>query len=142
MNVLDIREMVRRFKLGQRNRQVARELMTDRRTVSKYRKLAEDVGWMARPDLPSPAEVESRLVMITNVPKAGPQSSVEPHRARVKDLRDLGVERMAIWQILKDEFRYAGSYSSVRRFVRTLEPPSTEACIRIETLPGVMVHRS
>jgi transposase len=137
IHVLDIREMVRRFKLGHCNRQVARELSSDRRTVSKYRKLAEEVGWLTRPELPTPAEIESRLVLVTNGPEPGPISRVEPYRARVQALRESGVEMMAIWQILKDESQFAGSYSSVRRFVRHLSPPTVEPCVRVETPPGV-----
>jgi len=135
-SVFDIREIVRRFKLGQSDRQAARELMTNRRTMSKYRQMARAAGWLDRPDLPTPAEVESRLAIITNPPELGPASSVEPHRARVVELRLKGVERMAIWQILKDERQYAGSYSSIRRFVRVLEPRTPEACVRVETPPG------
>ena len=82
-SVFDIREIVRRFKLGQSDRQAARELMTNRRTMSKYRQMARAAGWLDRPDLPTPAEVESRLAIITNPPELGPASSVEPHRARV-----------------------------------------------------------
>ena len=36
-DVLDIREMVRRFKLAQSDREVAGELGSNRRSVAKYR---------------------------------------------------------------------------------------------------------
>ena len=57
----------------------------------------------------------------------GPQppkmvSSLEPHRAVVEELLKQGLEKMAIWQRLRDNYSYSGSYSSVRRFVCQLEP--------------------
>jgi hypothetical protein len=42
---------------------------------------------------------------------------VEPFRERVKALHDQGVEGQAIWQILVEEHGFAGSYSSVKRFL-------------------------
>lgn len=137
LNVLDVREMVRRFRLGQSDRQVAHDMSCSRHTAGKYRLLAQGQGWLTRPDLPTPAEIDGqRAAVVTDPPDTGPDSSVEPHRARVVELRAKGVEMIAIWQILKDERQFTGSYSSVRRFVRTLEPRTPDACVRVETPPG------
>lgn len=134
--VLDIREMVRRFKLDETDRQVARELETNRRTVAKYRRLAIAAGWLQRQDLPTAVEIE-QIRAATSPPMHGyPESTVEPHRVRVKELLDLGVEATAIWQILRDQHGYAGSYASVLRFVRRLDPMRPEAFVRVETPAG------
>lgn len=42
---------------------------------------------------------------------------------------------MAIWQRLKER-GYSGSYSSIRRFCRQLEPKQPQAYVRLETAPG------
>lgn len=136
IQVLDVREMVRRFKLDQSDREVARDLGTNRRTVAKYRKFAVAEGWVARPDLLSPEEIATRLKAVAPAITFGPQSSVEPHREKVLELRAKGVEIVALWQILKDNFGFTGQYSSVQRFVSRNEPKTPEAFVRVETPAG------
>ena len=62
-------------------------------------------------------------------------SSVEPYRRNVIQLRQEGVEIAAIHQRLKER-GYRGSYASVHRFVRNLEPATPEVTVRVETRPG------
>jgi transposase len=135
--VLDVREMVRRFRLQESDRVVAHDLGANRRTVIKYRKVAREAGWLDAPELPSEREVAT--VLATLAPQAsphGPESCVEPHRATVVALRARKVEMLALWQILRDQHGFTGSYSSIRRFVARLEPRTPEACVRIETAAG------
>ena len=73
-------------------------------------------------------------------PSGSTVSSVEPYRAVVVDLRQRGLEMMAVFQRLRDDHAYAGTYSSVRRFVQALEPVQPDATIRIERLPGEEVQ--
>jgi transposase len=134
--VLDVREMIRRFKLGQSDREVAHELGSNRRSVAKYRKIAGAEGWLARSDLPTEGEIDSRMTALGPAGNGGFDSSVEPHRAKVLELRAKGVEVCALWQILKDQFGYAGAYSSVLRFVHRVEPPTLNPVVRVETPPG------
>jgi transposase len=136
-DVLDIREMVRRFKLAQSDREVARDLGSNRRSVAKYRKFAQAQGWITAAELPTAGEIDARLAALTPNVVFGPESSVEPYRARIAALRAKGVEIQAILQILQDEHRYPGSYSSVRRFVERLEVAEPEAFVRVETAAGV-----
>ena len=138
--VLDVREMVRRFKLGESDRQVAQDLGANRRTVQKYRKLARQEGWLKRQDLPTSGEIELRLAKLSPQTIFGPESSVESHRKIVTTLHETGVETMAIFQILKDRHGFQGSYSAVRRFVGRLAPPAPEAFVRVETDPGEEVQ--
>jgi transposase len=62
-------------------------------------------------------------------------SSVEPYREVVVKLRKEGVEIAAIWERLKER-EYEGSYASVYRFVRNLEPRTPDVTVRVETPPG------
>jgi transposase len=133
---LDIRELIRRLQLGETTRQVAQDLGVGRRTVIKYRAWAEREGLMAGP-LPSPVELQTRLT--ATLPVSAPPrgvSKVEPYREKVLALRQKRVEARAIYGILKDENGFEGSYPSVWRFVRALEPKTPEACVRVETAPG------
>lgn len=135
-DVLDIRELVRHLKLGRGIRAIARDLGVHRSTVRDYLTIAKAEGWLAKPELPSLAEIDAAVVKRTPVPAVGPASSVEKHREKVVRLRQQGVEVMAIWQILRDEDQFTGSYASVLRFVHRLEPKPPGGCLRIEVPPG------
>jgi transposase len=133
---LDIRELIRRVQAGDTDRRVARDMGLARKTVAKYRAWAEPEGLLSGP-LPDAAELQARLDRsLPAVPPPRGESSVEPHRERVADLRRQGVECRAIHQRLKEETGFKGSYAAVYRFVRSLEPRTPEACVRVETAPG------
>jgi transposase len=107
----------------------------DRKTVGRYRIWAAEQG-LLESALP-PLEELSRLLEETLKSEPPPQnvSSVEPYRELVEKLRRDGVEIAAIYQRLKER-GYSGSYSSVHRFVRHLEPTTPEVTVRVETRPG------
>lgn len=132
--LLDVREVVRRLKLGQGLREVARELGIDRKTARTYRKLAERQGWLAAGvELPSAGVID--LAVATLAPQSifGPKSSVEPYREKVTRLHAEGVEAQAMVQILRDQDHFTGSYDAVKRFVRRLVKAEPEAFVRVET---------
>jgi transposase len=134
--VLDIRELIRRLQLGEGDRRVARDLGVSRKTVAKYREWADREGVLAGP-LPEVGDLLTQLNR--SLPPAPPPrmvSSVEPHRARVVELRRKGVECRAILNRLREENGFQGSYGAVYRFVRSIEPATPEAFVRVETPPG------
>lgn len=136
-HVLDVREIVRRLKLGQSEREVAGELGTSRKTIQKYRKVAFEEGWLQQAELPSVGQIELKLAeRRPNTADCGPESTVEPHREKVTRLYNAGVERMAIWQLLREQDKFTGSYAAVRRFVNRLPQPPPEAFVRVETEPA------
>jgi transposase len=135
-SVLDIREMVRRFRLGEADRRIARDLDVSRNTVAGYRAWAKERGLLAA-DVPlaEPSAID-QLVKSDGPPAApGPSSIVEPFRALVVAKRQEGVEMKALLQILREQ-GFSGSYSALRRFVRRLEPKVRESFLRLETLPA------
>ena len=135
-DVLDIRELIRRVQLGEGDRQVARDLGVSRKTVAKYREWADREGVLAGP-LPEVSDLLARLNR--TLPAAPPPravSTVEPHRERVVELRRQGVECRAVLERLREESGFKGSYGAVYRFVRSLEPATPEAFVRVETPPG------
>jgi transposase len=132
---MDIRELVRRLQRGQSNRAVAKALGIDRKTVARYRTWAAEQGLLTGP-LPPLGELHQLLAgTMKSTPPPQNVSSVEPYRDVVIQLRQQGVERAAIWERLKER-GYTGSYSSVYRFVRQLEPPTPDVTVRVETRPG------
>jgi len=134
--VLDIRELIRRVQLGEADRQIARDLQVSRKTVTKYRVWAQQHDVLAGP-LPDVATLQAQLK--TTLPVSAPPtipSKVAPFRDQVIALRQRGVECQAIFDILREQHAFAGSYGAVYRFVRRLEPRTPDACVRVERDPG------
>jgi hypothetical protein len=135
-DVLDIRELLRHIQAGESDRHIAKTLHLTRKTVGKHRAWAVQHGLLTG-TLPTPEELARWLDqdrLVSTAPKT--VSSVEPYRAIVIDLRQRGVEIATIFQRLRDDYTYPGSYASVHRFVRTLEPCTPDVTIRIERRPG------
>jgi len=132
---MDIREVLRHLREGGSDRAVGRALKINRKTVKRYRAWAAERGLLNGP-LPSLSEFH-RLVEAALASPAPPQivSSVEPYREIVVKLREQGVEIAALCERLKER-GYEGSYASVYRFVRHLEPFTPDATVRVETPPG------
>jgi transposase len=132
---MDIREILIHLRKGHSDRAVARALGVDRKTIGRYRTWAAEQS-LLEGHLPSLSELHRRLDA-TMRPPPPPQnmSSVERYRDVVMQLRKENVEIAAIHQRLQEQ-GYAGSYSSVHRFVRQLEPAEPEVTVRVETAPG------
>jgi transposase len=133
--VIDVREVLRRLRLGEPERRIARDLALSRNTVAGYRRWAERQG-LLEGALPDPAQLAALLT-----PPEGPrapqaQSLVAPYRAQVLAWREQDVEGQAIYQLLVEQHGFTGSYSAVKRFLRRLEPPGPRATVRLEVDPG------
>lgn len=133
--IVDIRVLLRHIRASASDRRISRELKVDRRTVKKYREWAAAYE-LLEGELP-PLEELQELLEKTFDQCLPPQniSSVELYRDVVVQLRGEGVEIAAIWERLKER-EFAGSYWSVYRFVRRLEPQEPDATVRVECQPG------
>lgn len=133
---LDVRELVRRLRAGQKQRAIAREMDVDRKTVRRYWRLARRNHWL-HGSLPTLEQMHRQLD--ADLPGQAPavtQFKAAPYRAVIEALREQEVEGKTIWQRLCEDHGYTGSYSSVYRYIRHLEPIDPNACVRIETPPG------
>lgn len=133
MNLLQ--DIIHRLKAGESERRIARDLQISRPTVHKYHELAEREGYL-KADAPQPenAGLSTALGPGRQPPKM--ISNLEPYREVVKDYLQQGLEKTAIWQRLRQDHGYPGSYSSVQRFVNRLAPEEPQAYIRVHTAPG------
>lgn len=134
-DVLDIREIVRRMRLGEPDRRIGRDLGVSRNTVAQYRAWAEHEGFLAAAELPEPGVLETRLKAAMPEPAPGPESSLEPYRDFVREKVAEGVELRALLGLLT-ECGFRGSYSALRRFARKLRAKHPEIFLRVETPPG------
>lgn len=130
-----LRDLIRRLSAGESERRIARDMNISRQTVGKYHKMARQAGYLeAGAMIPDDDTLQKRLGPGPQPPKI--ISSVEPFGEIVKALRKQEVEMVAIWQRLKDDHGYSGSYSSIRRYVQQLEPQRREVYARVQTKPG------
>ena len=137
-SVFDIKELVRQLRLGQKERAIGRHMGFHRKTIRKYKELAEKHGWLEEGVMLPDQEVISKAIQ-EMMPDSTPHeiSGVEPHRGFVEILlqhADMSVT--VIYQRLI-EVGYTGSYSSVRRFVTKLRGPTIpDGFCRIEVAPA------
>ena len=132
---MDIREILRRLRAGQSNRAIAQAMGINRKTVGRYRAWAAKEGLLEGPLVPLGQLQQLLEEKLIGSPPPQNASSVEPYREVVIKLRKEGVEIAALHERLKER-GYTGSYSSVYRFVRHLEPLTADATVRVETRPG------
>jgi transposase len=130
-----IRDVIYRLRQAESERQIARDLRLSRHTVQKYRRVAEEQGYLTG-DTPLPTEKELRAMLGPAIPPPRTDSTVTPYQAVVERLLGEGVELTAILARLREDHGYTGSYSSLRRFVRVLRPPTPDVCARVIRGPG------
>jgi transposase len=128
-------DLIHRLRCGESERRIAQDLGLSRPTVHKYRELAATHGYL-KPDSPMPDAATLRAVLGPDPEPPRRASSVEPYRDLVQRLVEQQVEITAIYQQLRDDYQYTGSYSAVRRFVNHLSPHQPEAVVRVHTAPG------
>ncbi len=131
----DVREVLRRLRLGEPARRIARELGLSRNTVAGYHRWARQHGLLTG-ELPDAATLATLLRPPERAQPRPEQSGVAPFREQVVAWRQQGVEGQAIFQLLVEQHGFTGSYSAVKRFLRRLEPATPRATVRVETAPG------
>ena len=133
---MEVRKLLLHMRACASDRCISRDTDTARNTVRRYRRWAEDQGLLSG-QMPPDDQLHA-LLDNTLPPLTPPQSvsSVERYREMIVDLRGQEVEMRAIHARLTER-GYTGSYSSVYRFVRALEPADPSVTLRIETPPGL-----
>ena len=128
-------EIIYRLRAKESERRISRDLGISRPTVHKYKLKAILDGFLDdQKELPEREEIAKSLGPILQPPKV--PSSVEGYREAVQKYLKQGLEMTAIFQRLREDYGYQGSYSSVRRFVHRVQPEEKEAYVRVHTEPG------
>jgi len=160
LNVAMIDVILSLHRRGWSQRRIATELEINRETVARYLKQAEaapkpanaPAGSTTSDAAPKPANAPPGSTTSDTVPESvtpplestrdggegghGRASECEPWREVIQSKRDLGLSAQRIFQDLTTEHAFAGSYYSVRRFVRRLEPNRELPFRRLECEPG------
>jgi transposase len=131
-----LKDIIYRLRSGDSERRISRDLGISRPTVHKYKIMAEMQGFLdCERDLPKVNQLEDVLGPAPQPPKK--PSTLEPYHEAIARMIDQGIEMTAMWQRLRENYGYSGSYSSVRRYVRQQQPSTgKEAVIRVHSEPG------
>ena len=90
--VLDIRELLRQLRAQESGRAIHRATGLGRPTIAKYRRWAEQEGWLdPTQPLPTLVEIQARLQALQVTPPPQTVSTVEPYRAVVTQLLERGL---------------------------------------------------
>jgi transposase len=137
-DVVDIQNIINRFRQGHGIKRISRDTGVHRKTVRRYFGLAKHHGWLEG-ELPSLAVLDAAA---GPVPDTAVQqvSKAEEHREEIKAWVAKGVEAQAIHTLLKDLHAFEGSYSSVQRFVKRLRAITPTAVLRLEVEPGAQAQ--
>jgi len=111
------------LRLGWSHRRISRELGVNRETVSRYARLRRSKPAISTPGSDPPVE-------------CGRKSHCEPFKALIEQRLEQGLTAQRIFQDLRVETGFEGSYSSVKRFVRRLCKTTPLPFRRIEVAPG------
>ena len=125
---------------GWSQRRIARELGIDRETVARYVNLP---GSGPKPATNAPTgsdgskPANAPTGSVDQAPQiSGPKSQCEPFRKIIEDKVEDGLSCQRIYQDLRDEYGFEGSYYSVRRFVKRLGENKLTPFRRMECTPG------
>jgi len=126
---------------GWSQRRIARELGIAPDTVGKYvhlRRSGPKPAGKAPPG--SECSKPDKAPIVSDETNTGKtttgRSQCEPFRKVIEDKLELGLSRQRIYQDLRDEHGFEGSYYSVRRFVKRLGQDSPIPFRRMECMPG------
>jgi len=126
---------------GWSQRRIARELGIHPDTVGKYVRLRQ-AGPKPASKAPPGSECSKPAKAPLGSDDIGPdetttgRSQCEPFVKVIEDKLELGLSRQRIYQDLRDEHGFKGSYYSVRRFVKRLGQGSPIPFRRMECMPG------
>lgn len=136
LSVVNVREIIRHLREAESGRNISKALGINERTVSKYRELAEKHG-LLKGELPDMRAVDALLKEKSLiVPKPNQISKAAPFHQTIEKLLVENCSAQVIFDRLRNNHGFDGSYDSVKRYVRGIKRKNPEAFIRMEVDPG------
>lgn len=134
---------------GWKIRRIAKELGISRNTVRQYVRTMEMSGGGAPDGEEGHGSIQtdppfdrrdSQIDPLSTAGKMGRKSLCEVHQALIDTKAAAGLTAQRIFQDLRAEVAFGGSYESVKRFVGKLRQTRPELVTRIEVAPGEEVQ--
>ena len=131
----EYRHVIVRMRLGESDRAIAQTGLMGRKKVKSVRDLASSRGWLdPGNDLPDDTELVANFP--TTAPRPQATSLVEPHAAEVKKWWGQSIQGTTIHQALIRKYGFVGSYSSVRRYLQSVDAAHPQMTTVLEFEPG------
>ncbi|MFQ5601354.1 MAG: IS21 family transposase [Candidatus Krumholzibacteriia bacterium] len=116
-------------------RRIARELGIHRETVARYVRLATaEPAVSSKPAIPTAGSDPKPAISTAGSP--GRSSLCAPYQELIEEKLAVGLSAQRIFQDLKSDHDFSGSYESVKRFVRALGRETPLPFRRLECDPG------
>jgi len=133
--MFQFRQVLTRMRLGDTDRAIACAGPMGRRKAAQLRTTATEAGWLdPAQTLPEDAVLAPRLGPARTAPAVA--SLAEAHRELITRWWREGVQGTTIHDALVRHHAFTGSYSSVRRFLATLEAAHPQVTTALEFAPG------
>ena len=131
----EYRQVIVRMRLGESDRAIAQTGLMGRKKVKSVREMASSRGWLdPGNELPDDTELVARFP--TTAPRLQATSLVEPHADEVTKWWGQSIQGTTIHQALVRKYGFTGSYSSVRRFVQSVDAAHPQMTTVLEFEPG------
>ena len=121
---------------GWSQHRIARELELDRKTVRRHVRLNQ----AAKSPIPTTGSAEPNSPISTAGSALGRKSHCEAVAVQIQEALEVGLSAQRIYQDLVAEQQFAGSYESVKRFVRRLGAVTPLPFRRMECEPAQQVQ--
>jgi transposase len=131
----EIRQVLVHMRSGQSDREIARAGLMGRKKSRALREEASALDWLD-PSRPLPPDAELAAALGRPAPKSSSASLVLPHAEEVRSWSEQGVSGVLIHQALVRKYGFDGHYSSVRRFLQSLETSRPRATVVLDFDPG------
>jgi transposase len=130
----EYRQVIFRMRQGDSDRAIAKAGLMGRRKAAEVRKTAQRAGWLNEGPLPDDALLAVHFAKKSETPPK--QSLVFRYSDEVKAWWEKDIDGTTIHQALIRKHGFAGSYSSVRRFLQTLKDSHPRASTVLDFEPG------
>ena len=131
----ELRQILVRMRQGDSDRALAKAGLIGRPKAKALRQLAEAAGWLD-PEQPLPEDAVLAKALPRPQARSSSTSSVEPFRTQVEQWVANDIPCRTIYQALQRDHQYAGSYSSVYRFVQSVKPKQPKATMPLDFAVG------
>lgn len=124
------------LQLGWSYRRIEKETGVRRETVSRYhREWLSKAAKVPTGSVEEPVSLESNAAIVpAGLPRG--KSTAHPYRDFIEAGLKKGLSYQRIWQDLREEYAYCGSYDSVRRYAKRIKRSRPELADVMHAAPG------
>ncbi len=136
LEVFHYRQALHQMQQGLSDRAIAKSGLIGRHKAGQLRLRASEEGWL-KPGVVLPDN--AALAALFDAPKraaAGPTSSLEFHRDRIKQWVEDGINGRVVHRVLTESHGYRGSYSSVYRMMSSIKAKTPVLTTVLDFDPG------